>query len=123
MDNFITFAVTFFVSYLVIQLVIGLWTARKNARIEMQNALYKKLDEIIHRVKVEEHYGHLYWFDEDNDRFLAQGETQEELVSVLKERFPQHIFFLNKGDKVIAASTNWEPSDQKKLSINNLALD
>lgn len=122
MDNLITFAVTFVVSYLCIRILVGLWTAHKNARAEMQDHLLRKLDEIIHRVKVEEHHGHLYWFDRDNDRFLGQGATQEDVIAVIKKRFPEHIFFLSK-DEVIAASTNWEVSDQKKISIDNLALD
>lgn len=122
MDSLITFAVIFFVSYFVLQLLIGFWTARKEARNELTERMYKKLDEIIHRVKVEEHHGHVYWFDQDNDRFLGQGATQDEVIAVVKKRFPQHIFFLSKNE-VVAESTGWKLANQSKIEFNNLSLD
>lgn len=122
MDNFFTFAVIFFVSYIVIQLVIGYFVSRQEAREELANRMYKKLDEIIHRVKVEEHHGHLYWFDQDNDRFLAQGATQDEVIAAVRKRFPEHIFFLSKNE-VVAESTGWQLSNQNKVEFSNLKLD
>lgn len=67
----------------------------------------KHLDEIIHRVKIEKHGDIEYWFDLDNDRFLGQGSTKDEVVKILKDRFPKHIFVLEEVGG-IGAHTNWE---------------
>ena len=122
MEDFVTFALIFFISWVGGSLLLGIWDARKAAKAELQDRLYRKLDEIIHRVKVEEHHGHLYWFDEDNDKFLAQGKTQDEVIAAVKKRFPDHIFFLSKHE-IVSASSNWKVSNEKKISIDNLAVD
>jgi hypothetical protein len=122
MDSFIEFGLIFCVTWVVVSLLLGMWDRKKADKAELQDRIYRKLDEIIHRVKVEEHYGHLYWFDQDNDRFLGQGATQDEVIAVVKKRFPEHIFFLSK-DKVVAANTDWKLSAQSKFSIDTLNLD
>ena len=38
-------------------------------------------------VKIEQHHGALYAFRKDDDKFLGQGTTREELVERLKEQF------------------------------------
>lgn len=38
-------------------------------------------------VKIEQHHGALYAFRKDNDKFLGQGATREELIERLKEQF------------------------------------
>lgn len=121
MDELLTFGIIFCVCWVASSLLLGMWDARKLAREELREKLYRKLDEIIHRVKVEEHHGHVYWFDEDNDRFLGQGATQEEVIAVVKKRFPQHIFFLGKNE-VVAESTGWQPANQSKVEFTNIKI-
>ena len=50
-----------------------------------------------------------YWFDQDNNKFLAQGRTTEEIITVIKTRFPDHIFYFEKSNHLICAKHNWEP--------------
>lgn len=61
----------------------------------------KKLDQIIRYVKTERHGDIDYWFDGENNQFIAQGRTREEIVLVLKSRFPEYIFLL-ENEKIIA---------------------
>jgi len=65
------------------------------------------LDRIIHRVEVEVVNGVTYWFDRDNHAFLGQGQTVEDLIEVLKQRFPDHIFLL-PTEEVVTANTDWK---------------
>jgi hypothetical protein len=44
-------------------------------------------DHEVVEVKIEEHQGCLYAFRKDNDKFLGQGATREELIERLKEEF------------------------------------
>lgn len=121
MDSFIEFGIIFCVTWVVVSLLLGMWDRRQADRAEMRDKIYRKLDEIIHRVKVEEHHGHVYWFDLDNDRFLGQGATQDEVISVVRKRFPEHIFLLSK-DAVIAESTGWQPSRQSEVEFNKIKI-
>lgn len=90
MDNliFIFILISFVVSFLV---------ARHTMKVKeyITDSLRDKLDEIIREVNVEEHNNVTYWFDKENDRFLAQGTTIQEIREVLQQRFPKNIFVVN----------------------------
>lgn len=79
----------------------------KQQRQHRQQELIKQLNEIIHQVHVERHYGVEYWFDQHSNKFLGQGSNFEEISKVLKSRFPDHLFLLeNQGG--ISAKTGWQ---------------
>lgn len=88
---------------------------------EMEARVKAHINEIIHRVKVEIHSGMHYWFDEDDDEFLAQGTTADEVIERISKRYPDHYFLLNYKDQdyVIAAKTEWKPV---KYDIKHLVL-
>jgi hypothetical protein len=64
--------------------------AKRQAKLQMLT----NLDEITHRVKVEQHDDTFYWFDQDDGQFLGQGKDWDTIVSTVKSRFPKHIFFI-----------------------------
>jgi hypothetical protein len=72
----------------------GLTDAKTASVTVLRQKIRDKLDEITHRVKEEKHGDMIYWFDLDDGEFLAQGLTQDDIITALKERFPEHIFFL-----------------------------
>ena len=72
--------------------------------------ILKRLTEIIHQVKIEKVNDTEYWYDEHNDQFLAQGSSLDEIIDVLKARFPEHIFLLD-GKGGICSQTNWKLMD------------
>lgn len=85
------------------------WFARAIAseRQSRKNQIVNYLNSIIHQVNVENHYGVEYWFDQHNNKFLGQGKSFDDVVNVLKSRFPEHIFMIeNRG--VFCAKTNWQ---------------
>jgi len=85
-------AATYVVANLVLGIIAGLSEAKTVPVIRQK--IQDKLNEIIHRVKEEKHGDVIYWFDSDDGEFLAQGLTQDDIITALKERFPDHIFFL-----------------------------
>ena len=72
-----------------------------------RNEVVSFLDGIIRNVKVETHNGVHYWFDGENDRFLAQGATNEEIYAIIKERFPNNVFILPEGS--VLCAPDWTP--------------
>lgn len=77
---------------------------REKERVRTETINY--LNRIIHKVLIEKHHGLEYWFDADNNMFLAQGKTFEEVTSILKSRFPDHVFLFDTGG--ISEKTNWK---------------
>jgi hypothetical protein len=96
-------------TYLVVQITFGIHDALKEVNADLEKKLIKRLDEIIHRVEVVEENSMYYWYDQDNQKFLAQGRTTEEILDVIKVRFPDHIFYFEKSKHLICAKHNWEP--------------
>lgn len=80
----------------------------KEAKDDIEKIL-NRVNEIVHRVRIEEHHNTYYWYDADSDKFLAQGATPAELIDRLKIRFPEHIFLLEEKDSMLKVSApNWK---------------
>jgi hypothetical protein len=102
------FAVKVFLWYLFFNFVFGLiFGSNKVRQAEQAAALTKKLDEIVHRVNIEQHGTVYYWFDADDDEFLGQGTNTDEIIAHVKSRFPTHLFFLPTQELVNAPE--WTP--------------
>lgn len=100
-------------TYFLSQLILGIMDAYQLVNTELTDTVRKRLDEIVHRVQVEKEGDIYYWYDQDNRKFLAQGRTTEEIVDTLKERFPQHIFYLEASNHLLCAQHNWEPVEAR----------
>ena len=85
--------------YFAITLLIAQLRQIWDQKIERLQETIDKLEEMVHVVNVEQHGEYFYWFDVDNDEFLAQGKTADETISHLKSRFPNHIFFFQGKDQ------------------------
>ena len=110
------------VVWIVSQVLLGVMDAFQIIKLTERVKLLKHLDEIVHQVKIETVGDMEYWYDETNNNFLGQGKTLEEVVGVLKSRFPEHVFLIkDKGG--IAAQTNWKlmnPDEfRKHTTLNN----
>lgn len=95
-------------TYAIAHIFIGIHDALKESNQELALTLHKRLNDIIHRVKVEKDKNIYYWYDIDDHEFLAQGASDEEIIAHLKSRFPDHMFFL-PTDHVVCAKTDWQP--------------
>ena len=104
LDSIITFLIQAIFWYIVFSFLLGLIIRYNKNKEENLTELKNKLDEIVHRVQVEQHGEVYYWFDADDNEFLAQGKDVEEVVTKIKQRFPNHIFFLASKDKAYKIS-------------------
>jgi hypothetical protein len=95
MEEFIIFCLNVAFWYFVINTAIKIFIGMQVAKVEQTVEIKEKLAKMIHRIKQEKHGDIYYWFDSDDDQFLAQGRTDTEIIDALKNRFPTHIFVLN----------------------------
>ena len=108
--------VLWILSQIVLGVLDGIQIVTLTERIKHLN----HLSDIIHQVKVEKIGEVEYWFDSDSEQFLAQGYTVDEIIDVVKSRFPEHIFLI-KGQGGVAAQTDWKflPTEEfQKVQIN-----
>jgi len=101
-------------TYIIAQFTIGIHNALKEVNGELEKQLIKRLDEIVHRVEIEQQGDVYYWYDQDNKKFLAQGRNTEEIIDIIKKRFPDHVFYFEKSNHLICAKHNWEPQSTNK---------
>ena len=107
MDTVIEFLGWCVLYYFVFKLSRKVADAMIEDKAQKYEAVKKYLDRIIHRVEVEVVNGVTYWFDRDNNAFLGQGRTVEDIIEVIKQRFPDHVFLL-PTEEVVTANTDWK---------------
>jgi hypothetical protein len=56
--------------------------------VDSPEAEEKVTDKTVVEVKIEQHQGHLYAYELEQDTFIAQGQTSDELLSRIMERYP-----------------------------------
>jgi hypothetical protein len=107
---------------LVFLFLIGFWFGRmfglavliSKQKKAAKQVDYTKLAKLIHFVHEEQHGNMLYWFDKIDSQFLAQGHTREEILEIIKLRYPRHFFCIDQENILISAVTNWQPHAIKK---------
>jgi hypothetical protein len=75
----------------------------------IEDDIMEKLETLVHNVKTEQHADVQYWFDEETDKFFAQGKNLDEIRGHLKERFKQDVFMVNGA--LLLAGPDYEPMD------------
>jgi hypothetical protein len=106
-----------FVVFLGARIFLQVSNTRLEHELEERQGLIKKLNDVIHVVKEEKHGDVTYWFDQDNDQFLAQGRDFDEIKSHIKQRFHKHVFLIN--DTQMLASSK-ETNQYELMSITKL---
>lgn len=98
-------------TYILVQITLGIIDGVKELGTNVDDTLRKRIESLVHIVRSEKANDIIYWYDRDNNEFLAQGADHEEIAEVLKKRYPQHLFFLDspEGSYVISAKTEWKP--------------
>lgn len=94
-------------TWLIVNIFIGARDKLEQVNNELEDRVRKKINEIVHVVKEEQHGDMIYWFDQDDGEFLAQGRTQQDIIDVIKKRYPTHVFFIEPNQ--ILSSPTWEP--------------
>jgi hypothetical protein len=113
MEKFISLAGLFLVGYLLGRIISAtILLARQKKSVEKPD--YNKLSKLIHLVQEEQHGNMLYWFDKIDSQFLAQGRDRNEILEIIKLRYPRHFFCIDQEDVFISEITNWQPQAIKK---------
>ena len=100
--------------YVIFRVVFWFASAWNDAKQEVHDKMVEKFAEITHRVKIEKHNNQTYWYDQDDETFLAQGVTTEEIIEKLKSRFPDHFFFLEGEQEIYKLSApDWKMELQR----------
>lgn len=103
LSEFLSFFIEFVFWMFILSVVRAAVIKHKEAEEQEVGELKEKLVKMIHFVKQEKHGDVLYWFDLDDDSFLGQGASVEELTEHVKKRFPTHIFITDNADKFMRA--------------------
>lgn len=119
-EDFGTFLLWVFCTWALANFVLGYIEGYSSQRQEIELEIRKVVNDIVHRVKKETHGDMIYWFDHDDNEFLAQGKTTEEIVAVLKQRFKDHIFVLE--DKYLLAGPDFEMLDLTEENLQNIKI-
>jgi hypothetical protein len=108
------------VIWVLSQIFLGFVDAFQIVKLKERVDILKQLTEIIHQVKVEERDGIKYWYYADSEAFLSQGKTIDEVINVIKSRFPDHIFLIQDTGGV-SKQTDWKlmsVEEFNKIAIN-----
>ena len=113
------FAATWFVA----NLFIGFSSALKKTNAQLEEVLterLKQINDMVHIVAVETKGETQYWFDKDDGEFLAQGANYTEMTTILRERFPKHVFYFEMEDQhyIISESTEWKPIEVQIQAVD-----
>ena len=83
--------------FLLLYNILG-WTLRTYVNNKERQVIRAELDEKIRVVRLETlpEYNTILAYDAENNRFLGQGSSEQEIETAIKERFPKNIFILNK---------------------------
>jgi len=88
-------ALIFYAVYKLTRFILGFFEIVKDIN-ETGDNVKKYLSSIIHAVKSEKHGDVIYFFEEETNKFIAQGRNDDELIAALKARWRDHIFIVGE---------------------------
>jgi hypothetical protein len=100
------FVLGFVIGSVILKLIRRVVTRRQQLAAEDEAAWQEYVEQIVHVVR-EDRVGDMrYWYDRDSETFLAQGKDHDEIVNVLKIRFPDGIFVINNNQMIMGPDYN-----------------
>ena len=110
MEQLIASVVYFVLGYVIgsviLKLVRLVMERRHQLADEDLTAWREYVEQMVHIVR-EDRIGDMrYWYDRDSETFLAQGKDHEEIVNVLKMRFPEGIFVIADNQMIMGPDYN-----------------
>jgi hypothetical protein len=106
--------------YWVIQLVSQFLLSRHNEKRVQVKEIVKEMSNLVHNIHEETHNDIKYWYDREDNLFLAQGRDYNEIVNVLKKRFPNHLFLLNENQ--LLAGPDFKVIEISEESIERIVI-
>lgn len=78
-------------------------------KLELKQRIITYFNEITHQVEIQKVDKVQYWYDKDTKQFIAQGHSREEIISVLKSNWHNHLFLIT--DTELLAGPDFNPVD------------
>jgi len=91
MEQFLTYLLYGYLAFQILN-----WYLVKQAQKDMISEIRERVDIKIRVVRLEKHENLLLAYDDENNNFLGQGLTEDEVKERLVTRFPDKIFILNE---------------------------
>lgn len=110
------------IGWILLQVALGVIDGFQIVTLNEKIKQLNHISDLIHQVKVEKHSSVEYWFDEEDNRFLGQGKTAEDIIDHVKSRFPNHIFLI-QGVGGVSKQTDWKLLDVEEFKKVKLNLD
>jgi len=95
-QEFLYFLIELVFWYLVVGFVLKIIQQRLIKQNQEIEDTVKHIVSRVHSVVIEQHNGITYWYDADDNSFIAQGRTGDEILEVLRQYWQQHIFLLEQ---------------------------
>lgn len=94
MDNLLTLFLTVLLIYQVAKVLIS-YVSWKQTVEQVREEIGEKI-RVVQLEKLPMHANLILAFDAENNNFLGQGFTEEEIKERIMNRYPQHIFIMNE---------------------------
>ena len=95
-EEFIIFAFELALWYLAFSIAVNCLVHYLQQRQALHDDITALVESIVHEI-IEEHHGTMtYWYDRSNGTFYGQGQNIDEIRSVLKQRYPTHVFVVGE---------------------------
>lgn len=89
------------ISYFLASFILAFYKVYSEAKKATEEQIIAALDAKIHRIKQEKDGDMHYWFDYDDDQFIAQGRTIKDIQEVLRARWSRHIFVISDTEMLM----------------------
>jgi hypothetical protein len=100
------FVLGFVIGSILLKIVRTVVARRQQLAAENETAWREYVEDIVHVVREDQIGDMRYWYDRDSETFLAQGKDHNEIVNVLKMRFPDGIFVINNNQMIMGPDYN-----------------
>jgi hypothetical protein len=98
--------------------VISLYFTYRELDQLVETRISQEIERIFIPCTVEQHGDVLYLFREDNQEFVVQGRTREEIISALRARFgEERRLVVNCDDETICAKLGMQDEDEEEVEI------
>ena len=106
--EFAVFCITWYAVIVAVRILLTRLYVKLSGQMQADTELIEKLNKLVHSVKIEQQGDMYFWFDADDDIFIAQGQTDQEIQEVLRQSWQQHIFLLEK-QQILLAGPKFDP--------------